>query len=209
LVADATGTTVWKWDQQEPFGNDTPNGDPNNTGNVFDYPGRLSGYYADKETGNFYAMQRDAYNPSIGAFPQSDPVGLRGGINTYAYVNGNPLGYSDPTGKFVFLLPAFPAVADLIIAGVGLISGAIIANSIKDAIESPSQSSSSTISKCPPDDDACDQLHRIDTDTCNAITRKRGAAAGAICHASAGQRLGECRRFGISGVRTPLATWNN
>lgn len=26
LIADSTGTTVWRWDQQEPFGNDMPNG---------------------------------------------------------------------------------------------------------------------------------------------------------------------------------------
>jgi len=27
LIADATGTTVWRWDQGEPFGNDVPNND--------------------------------------------------------------------------------------------------------------------------------------------------------------------------------------
>lgn len=82
-----------------------PNGDPNNTGSVFDYPGRLSGYYGDKETGNFYAQQRDAYNPAIGAFPQSDPIGLMGGLNPYSYVGAAPIRFIDPDGLFE-VLPA-------------------------------------------------------------------------------------------------------
>jgi RHS repeat-associated protein len=98
LVADSTGTTVWKWDQQEPFGADTPNGDPGNTGTTFDLPLRLPGQFFDKETNQHYNYLRDCYDPAIGRYCQSDPIGLDGGLNTYAYVEANPLFNSDSFG---------------------------------------------------------------------------------------------------------------
>jgi uncharacterized protein RhaS with RHS repeats len=44
-----------------------------------------------------YNYERD-YDPATGRYVESDPIGLRGGINTYAYVADDPLMWSDPYG---------------------------------------------------------------------------------------------------------------
>ena len=66
---------------------------------VFTFPLRHPGQYNDSETGLFYNLQRDGYNPAIGGYTQPDPLGLYGDINLYRYARGSPLMYVDPDGR--------------------------------------------------------------------------------------------------------------
>jgi RHS repeat-associated protein len=51
----------------------------------------------DATTGLYYVRAR-WYDPSAARFISSDPIGLHGGINTYAYVENNPMNARDPSG---------------------------------------------------------------------------------------------------------------
>ena len=60
-------------------------------------PYMFTGRRFDLETGLYYYRAR-YYNPHIGRFMQTDPVGYADGINWYLYCGNNPLGFVDPYG---------------------------------------------------------------------------------------------------------------
>ena len=89
-LTDQDQAIVWQA-HHDPFGRATV------TIQAVEHNLRFPGQYFDTETGLHYNYFRD-YDPSIGRYIQSDPIGLAGGINTYAYVANNPLNLIDPEG---------------------------------------------------------------------------------------------------------------
>ncbi|NKI94721.1 RHS repeat protein [Rhizobacter sp. SG703] len=95
IIVDQNGGRRWRW-LAEPFGTSAPETNPDGLGE-FVFNLRFPGQYADVETGLFQNYFR-TYDPSLGRYIQSDPVGLAGGWNTYAYAEGQPTAYVDPRG---------------------------------------------------------------------------------------------------------------
>ncbi len=89
-ITDENQIIVWQA-EYDPFGKATVTTETI-TNNI-----RFPGQYFDQETGLHYNYYR-YYDPQTGRYIISDPIGLQGGLNTYAYVRGNPLSYSDPYG---------------------------------------------------------------------------------------------------------------
>ncbi|HEX7888629.1 MAG TPA: RHS repeat-associated core domain-containing protein [Ramlibacter sp.] len=87
---------VWRWDAAEAFGATAPDQNPSSLG-TFTFNQRFPGQVLDAETGLFQNWHRE-YQARWGRYAQSDPIGLAGGINTFAYASGDPTSYVDPTG---------------------------------------------------------------------------------------------------------------
>ncbi len=93
-ITDSSGIVVWRarnfaFDRTVTVANTTPL----NLG----FPGQ----YYDAESGLWNNGFRD-YSPALGRYVESDPLGQAAGVNTYAYVGGNPLSNVDPLGLDFF-----------------------------------------------------------------------------------------------------------
>jgi len=92
IITNVDGAIVWQWDS-DPFGKDAANASQSEL--VFNQ--RFPGQQFDRESNLHYNFFRD-YDPVLGRYIQSDPIGLKGGMNTYSYVAGKPLTTTDPLG---------------------------------------------------------------------------------------------------------------
>lgn len=96
VASDSSQTVVWRWDS-DAFGVGDADTDPDLDTNLVNIRLRFPGQYYDQESGLHYNYFR-YYDPNTGRYITSDPLGLVPSLNTYAYVDSNPLSFIDPTG---------------------------------------------------------------------------------------------------------------
>lgn len=171
-----------------------------------DMPLRFPGQIYDPETRLHQNWHRD-YDPSIGRYIQSDPIGLAGGINVYSYAESNPLSLTDPTGE------AIPVAIGLSVWGYRAYQVHRAVRAVTTAAAAgvvASTAADKTKDECGGDDDRekrCDSLYYdVDIPICRGISRARGSSAGQRCYAAAAQRYAACLR---GEPLPPLDTWNN
>ena len=96
MLTDASGVAVWSA-VYDPFGLADVNEDLDGDGYAVSLNVRFPGQYYDAESQLHYNYFR-TYDPETGRYITSDPIGLSGGLNTFGYVEGNPLYWTDPLG---------------------------------------------------------------------------------------------------------------
>jgi RHS repeat-associated protein len=112
-MTDGSGAVVWSADYK-PFGEATV------TISTITNNLRFPGQYFDFETGLLYNMNR-TYDKDLGRYIETDPIGLGGGINIYAYAFNNPVMKKDPTGLKVAICTEskFPFHSYILLNGSG------------------------------------------------------------------------------------------
>lgn len=95
VLVDRSGRVRWRW-LSDPFGAGLAENNPSGVGAVT-FNLRLPGQVFDPETGLHHNFHRD-YDPVMGRYIESDPVGLVGGLNTYVYADNAPTRFTDSLG---------------------------------------------------------------------------------------------------------------
>ncbi|MCH8622568.1 RHS repeat-associated core domain-containing protein, partial [Undibacterium sp. TS12] len=88
-LTNGTGDKVVDY-SYDPYGNTRADAVVNN---AFQYTGR------ENDGNGLYYYRARYYSPATHRFIAEDPIGLAGGINGYGYVGGNPISFTDPSGR--------------------------------------------------------------------------------------------------------------
>ncbi len=88
-LTDGVGAAVNRYDY-DAYGRSAQTS--NGFSNPYQYTGR------ERDGNGLYYYRARYYSASIGRFVSEDPIGLAGGLNTYAYVGGDPISNIDPLG---------------------------------------------------------------------------------------------------------------
>ncbi|MGZ0028132.1 RHS repeat domain-containing protein, partial [Stenotrophomonas sp. S4] len=131
VIDPVRNVSIWEWsNKSEVFGNQIASADPDGDGVAFELALRFPGQQATSASGLFYNYQRE-YDPAAGRYSQSDPLGIAGGLATYAYAWANPVIDFDNLG----LAPASGAMADCLemifgrsVSGVDVRNKAVVNN---------------------------------------------------------------------------------
>ncbi len=89
LLTDTNGNAVQRYDY-DPYGATTQSSTSYN--NPYQYTGR------EHDQSGLYYYRARYYTPELGRFVSEDPLQLAAGVNSYAYVSGNPVSLIDPLG---------------------------------------------------------------------------------------------------------------
>jgi RHS repeat-associated protein len=170
-VQNTQGQIVWKW-ESEAFGSTPAQQNPSGLG-VFEFNQRFPGQMYDRESGLHYNVFR-YYAPSIGRYTQSDPIGLAGGINTYAYVGGNPLSHVDPEG--LQSLTAEGLVRGAVGGGLRGFGGGLLGIGVGVGIGVLAESCRPT--EQDREERACDRQYEADLRYCASLASLRGVSRG-------------------------------
>jgi RHS repeat-associated protein len=100
LASTGAATVTWSGGF-EPFGRDFTTPSAQSSGILLRFPGQWDDTVWDNNThlssGLYYNVNR-WYNEGTGRYAEADPIGLRGGVNPFSYVNDAPLGEADALG---------------------------------------------------------------------------------------------------------------
>jgi len=99
IVTDESGAVIWSA-RYLPFGEAATDEDSDADGNAYTLDLRFPGQYYDEESGLHYNHFR-TYDPTLGRFLESDPIGMEGGPNPFLYAKAHPMRFTDPLGLMV------------------------------------------------------------------------------------------------------------